>query len=120
MSTNPIVHWELIGPDGDALKSFYTSIFDWQLAAPEGFDGYYMTDGDAVGLGGAVGQGNEEMPAYGAIYVQVESIEESLGKVEANGGTTLVPRTEIPDMVIYALFKDPAGNVVGLVEGNGS
>lgn len=29
---------------------------------------------------------------------------------------TIVPTTEIPDMVTFALFADPDGNVVGLVK----
>jgi uncharacterized protein len=40
-----------------------------------------------------------------------------LTKVGAAGGSTLLPRTEVPDVVTLALFRDPAGNTVGLVEG---
>lgn len=32
------------------------------------------------------------------------------------GGKTVVPVTEIPDMVTFAQFADPEGNVVGLVK----
>lgn len=56
------------------------------------------------------------MPNYSCIYVQVDSIEKTLEDVNASGGATLVPRTEIPNTVIYGLFKDPAGNIVGVVE----
>ena len=31
------------------------------------------------------------------------------------GATTVMPVTEIPDMVVYASFTDPWGNVVGLM-----
>ena len=116
MSANPIVHWELMGADGDAQKQFYSTIFDWEFESPEGFDGYHMTSAEATGIGGAVGQGNEHMPSYAAIYVQVDDIEVSLGDIASNGGTTVVPRTEIPGSVTFALFTDPAGNMVGLVE----
>lgn len=116
MSANPIVHWELMGPDGEAQKGFYSSIFDWKLSQVENFPNYFMTDAEETGVAGAVGQGNEQMPAYSTFYVQVEAIEESLGKIEANGGSTVVPRTEIPGTVSFALFHDPAGNLVGLVE----
>ncbi len=57
MSNNPVVHWELMGADGDAQKAFYESIFDWKLEAPEGFGEYHMIGNDEVGLGGAVGKG---------------------------------------------------------------
>ena len=116
MSANPIVHWELMGADGDSQKAFYSTIFDWEFESPEGFDGYHLTSADATGIGGAVGQGNENMPSYAAIYVKVDDIEVSLGDIASNGGTTVVPRTEIPGTVTFALFTDPAGNMVGLVE----
>lgn len=117
MSANPIVHWELMGPDADALQSFYSTLFDWKFSSPEGFESYHMTEGDEMGVNGAVGTGSEEMPTYQCIYVSVDDIEAKLAEVAANGGSTVMPRTEIPDVVTFAMFKDPAGNLVGLVEG---
>ncbi len=116
MSANPIVHWELMSADGDSLREFYSGLFDWNLTAVDGFDSYYMVNAEETGVGGAVGQGNENMPNYSVFYVQVADIDESLGKINANGGTTVLPRTVIPDTVTFALFNDPAGNMVGLVE----
>ncbi len=116
MSANPIVHWELMGADGDAQKTFYQANFDWKLEPQEGLDNYHMVSGDDVGVGGAVGQGNEQMPNYMTIYIQVEGIDESLGQIEASGGATVVPRTVIPGTVTFGLFNDLAGNLVGLVE----
>ncbi|MGB7860050.1 MAG: VOC family protein [Acidimicrobiia bacterium] len=116
MPANPIVHWELMGADGDAQKSFYSNIFEWEFDSPEGFDNYHMTSADHTGVAGAVGQGNEHMPSYAAIYFQVDDIDATLETVGSNGGATAVPRTEIPGMVTFALFNDPAGNLVGIVE----
>lgn len=116
MSRNGIVHWELMGPDAEAQRAFYTSIFDWELTTPEGFDSYYTTNGDDMGVNGAIGQGSEDMPSYQCIYVAVEDIDSKLGEVAANGGSVAMPRTEIPGVVTFAMFKDPAGNLVGLVE----
>ena len=117
MSANPIVHWELMGADGEKQKAFYGAIFDWKLETPPGFDGYFMTAGDDMGVAGAIGQGSEEMPSYQTIYVQVSDIDAKLAEIEEHGGTTVVPKTEIPDMVTFALFHDPSGNLVGIVEG---
>ena len=116
MSANPIVHWELMGADGNAQKVFYERNFDWKFESPEGFDNYHMVSGDDMGVGGAVGQGNEQMPTYQAIYIQVDNIDASLGNIEKSGGVTVMPRTEIPGTVTFALFNDPGGNLVGLVE----
>jgi len=119
VSANPIVHWEIMGPDGDALKAFYSVLFDWKFNTPEGFENYHTTEGDAMGVNGAVGQGSEETPAYNCIYVGVADIDATLADVESGGGVTAMPRTEIPGVVTFAMFHDPAGNLVGLVEDSG-
>ena len=49
-------------------------------------------------------------------YVQVPSIADTLDKAATMGGQTLMPRTDI-GMIIMAQFRDPEGNVIGLVEG---
>lgn len=116
MAEHKIVHWELMGPDSDKLTTFYADLFGWKLQAMEGFDDYNMTDAAETGIGGAVGKGNEHMPSYQTIYIQVDSVDDHLGMAEANGGATVVPRTVVPGMVVFGIFKDPAGNLVGLVE----
>ena len=101
-----------------ALMAAEANLFPtmWGFEAAEGFAGYHLVGGEGIGVAGAVGRGMEEMPSYVTIYVQVASIDETLGKVEANGGSTIVPRTVIPDTVVFGLFTDPAGNLVGVVE----
>lgn len=112
-----VTHWEIMGPDGDGLKTFYSSLFGWNLELVPGFDQYYTVAGaDAGGNGGAVGKGSEDMPSYLTIYLGVDDVAATLSEVEAAGGRTIVPRTEIPQVVTFAMFADPAGNIVGLTE----
>ena len=111
-----IVHWELMGADGKGMRTFYHDMFGWALDAVPGFGDYYVTTGDETGVGGAVGQGQENMPNYQAMYVEVPDIDAHMAKIEAAGGKTVVPRTVVPDTVVFGLFTDPAGNMVGLVE----
>jgi predicted enzyme related to lactoylglutathione lyase len=98
------------------LAAFYKELFGWEMQATPGFSGYNLVAVDQSGVGGAIGQGSDEMPSYQAIYVEVARVDEHLAKAEANGASTLVPRTELPGMVTYGLFRDPAGNLVGVVE----
>jgi predicted enzyme related to lactoylglutathione lyase len=49
-------------------------------------------------------------------YVQVPDINATLAKALSMGGETVMPRTDA-GMVVMAQFRDPEGNVVGLVEG---
>lgn len=112
----PIVHWEIMGPDGAALNTFYADLFGWQGEAVPGFNDYYMITPESAGIGGAVGKGSDDAPTYLTMYIEVDSIDEHLEKITAAGGSTMVPRTVIPGTVTFAMFADPAGNMVGLVE----
>ena len=47
-------------------------------------------------------------------YVQVPDVEEALGKVLELGGSVDMPATEA-GRVVFAIFRDPAGNRIGLV-----
>jgi predicted enzyme related to lactoylglutathione lyase len=105
-----------MGPDSDKLAAFYNELFGWNAAATPGFDNYNMVSAEDAGISGAIGTGNEHMPTYQAMYVEVDSVDEHLGKATANGGTAVVERTVIPGMVTFGLFQDPAGNLVGVVE----
>ena len=50
------------------------------------------------------------------IYVGVPDINATLANVTANGGSEVFGRMVAPGVVVLALFKDPAGNRMGLVE----
>lgn len=114
--THRIVHWELMGSDGEELAAFYRNLFGWSGESPSGFDHYDMIPAEQAGVGGAVGQGSAEMPNYLTMYVEVDRIDDYLARIEASGGRTVMPRTVLPGMVTFAMFTDPAGNLMGLVE----
>jgi uncharacterized protein len=46
-------------------------------------------------------------------YIYVVHIDESLGRVPANGGEVTVPPYPEGDLWV-ALFRDPAGNIIGV------
>jgi predicted enzyme related to lactoylglutathione lyase len=89
------------------LQRFYADVFDWKVAA----------NGDVATtvtppLTGTIAQGVTET----IIYVGVADGTATLQKVVDGGGTIRYPRFEVPGRVILGVFKDPAGNSVGLVE----
>jgi predicted enzyme related to lactoylglutathione lyase len=50
-------------------------------------------------------------------YIQVENLEATLTKIEANGGFIAVLPQEVPSYGFrFAMFKDPEFNLVGIVE----
>ena len=48
------------------------------------------------------------------VYISTDDIDASLAQVEAHGGKTLLPKTEIPQVGWFAFFADPTGNRVAL------
>jgi len=51
-------------------------------------------------------------------YVTTDDIEASLEKIGSNGGSTVVPKTEIPGFGHFAIFSDPTGNRIELFSGS--
>jgi predicted enzyme related to lactoylglutathione lyase len=112
---NPVVHFEITGPDGSALQRFYGDLFDWKVDASNPMS-YGMVDTGEGNPGGGITQG-QNGDAGVTFYIRVADLQGALDRVEKAGGRTVVPITEIPDMVTFAHFADPAGNVVGLDKG---
>jgi uncharacterized protein len=111
---NPVVHFEVTGKDGKKLQDFYAKTFGWQVNAENPMN-YGIVDAQEGGIGGGIsaGDGGTKQVTF---YIEVDDPQAYLDKVEAKGGKTVMPVTEIPGMVVLAQFADPEGNVVGLVK----
>jgi hypothetical protein len=110
---NPVVHFEITGADGDQLQRFYGETFGWTINADNPMN-YGLVDAGGEGIGGGIGQADTALATF---YIQVDDPAGYLAKVVAAGGEIVQDVTEIPDMVTFAQFRDPAGNIVGLVKG---
>ena len=112
---NPIVHWEIQSNQFEKLHGFYANLFDWHVDSNNPMN-YGMVDTHAEGgINGGIGPTNGG-PNRVTFYVQVPDLQASLNKAQSLGGKTIMPPTEIPDVVTMALFSDPEGNIIGLVK----
>ena len=113
---NPVTWFEVTGKDGKKLQDFYTGVFGWKIDANNPMN-YGMVDNAGQGIGGGIsaGDGGRNQVTF---YVEVDDPQAYLNKVEAKGGKTVMPVTEIPGMVIFAQSADPEGNVVGITKAN--
>lgn len=117
MSKHPIVHVELSAKDRKQTASFYESVFGWEMQHIDEMN--YTTFGTGEGeVGGGLNPVSENYPQGTVVlYIGTEDIDATLKAVEAQGGQTLTPKTEIPGFGWSAHFRDPAGNMVGLYTG---
>lgn len=114
MSTHPIVHVEISANDLQAASRFYAALFSWKIQQMPEMN-YAMFDFGSEGMGGGLNPVQEGNPAGTVIvYVDCDDIDFFLAKVESLGGQTVTPKTEIPGMGWFGLFRDPTGNLIGL------
>ena len=120
----PVVHFEVIGKDGEKLQSYYSELFGWSVDAsnPMGY-GIVQREGntnsDGAGIGGGVAKGPEGYEGHVTFYVEVPDVAEALAKAEELGGSKIFGPDEVPGMgLVLGQFKDPEGHVIGLVQGS--
>lgn len=130
---NSMVHFEIPADDVDRAKEFYTKTFGWKIEKhdmPEGSstngEPYYGVQTVDVGEdrmpkepgginGGLMKRMSPDQPFMN--YISVDSIEEALEAVKANGGTVAMEKTEIaPGMGWIGAFMDTENNLMGVHE----
>ena len=118
----PVVHFEIIGKDGDKLRSYYADLFGWEFDADNPMNyGMVQRDGntnaDGIGIGGGVGAGPEGYDGHVTFYIEVPDVEAALAKAESLGGSRTMGPEKVSDEVEIGLFNDPEGHQVGVVKG---
>jgi predicted enzyme related to lactoylglutathione lyase len=122
-----VVHFEIPVDDRGRAKEFYSTVFEWDVQDSDmGGGSVYTLAGtvatdekmqpkEAGGINGGLMDRTSDL-SVPVITIGVDSIDDSLKKVEAGGGSTITPRTPIPGMGAFGYFRDTEGNVMGLWE----
>lgn len=118
----PVVHFEIIGPDPAKLRSYYGELFGWefdlgdaQTEAVSRSGEYGFVDGtaNANGINGGVG-GGEGLEARVLFYVGVPDVGAALERAEHLGGTRRLGPVGTPGTLVVGRFTDPQGNLIGV------
>ncbi len=114
---NPVVHFEILGSNGPALMDFYRALFGWELreVPMHGYESYAFLPSPDEGIGGGVGQLGPESHPMVTIYVEVADPGAVLERAVAAGAEEVLAVTTIDGVGAIARFRDPQGNVVGVV-----
>jgi predicted enzyme related to lactoylglutathione lyase len=112
---NAVVHFEIHGSNAEKLGKFYSELFGWQTQYIPEMSYVTVDTASGAGINGGIGD-NAEAQAKVTVYVEAPDLDAKLKEIEALGGKTVTAPTEIPNIVTFALFQDPQGNVVGLVK----
>ena len=116
--SNKIMSFESASTDVPASAKFYGDLFGWPMVTDEKLN-YTMT---AFGQG-EVGMGfneiNEEMgitPGSVLVYVDVADVDATIARAKELGAPIFLDKTEIPTVGWMAVFGDPGGNRIGVMQ----
>jgi predicted enzyme related to lactoylglutathione lyase len=117
LTNGKICYIEIPAIDIKSSSSFYEEVFGWRIR--QRGDGAIAFDDTVGGVSGTWVTGRKPSSEPGEpgllIYIMVDSVEETINSVLANGGKIVQPiGADAPE--ITARFSDPAGNILGLYQ----
>jgi predicted enzyme related to lactoylglutathione lyase len=128
MAKHPVIHFEIMTKDPDALSDFFRKAFDWNLDTntyPGGGAGdvpkYIVVQPtgeefpSGYGINGGIGLVPEGYDGHVTFYIRVDDVEQALQKVESLGGKRMMGPAKVPNGPEVGLFIDPQGHTIGLV-----
>jgi uncharacterized protein len=121
MMGQPVVHFEIIGKDGDKLSSYYSELFGWEINSDNPMNyGIVQRDGntnaDGAGIGGGVGTAPDGYDGHLTFYIEVPDVEAALARAESLGGSRMMGPDKVMEGVEIGQFTDPEGHLVGVVK----
>lgn len=116
---NPVVWFEIAVNDMEAARAFYQSVFEIEMPVTEmggSLMAWFPDDQESPGVSGSLVKGKGYVPSMegSMVYFHTQDIEATLGRVEANGGRTLIPKQDLGEHGFFATFEDNQGNRVAL------
>jgi len=117
MTDHPIVHIEIPAANLGVAGKFYGDVFGWKIEVYQKYNyAQFQSEG---GPGGGFVEPSESTPVpYKPdrllVYLATDDIDATLATIEAHGGKTVLPKTEIPQIGWWAVFTDPTGNHLAL------
>ncbi len=115
----PVQWFEIACSDLERAKKFYEEVFgsEFQYLEMEE-DKMYMFNGtpEGGGAGGALVASKQNTPSADGtiIYFSVEDVNVETSKVEAAGGSVIIPKMDIGEFGFISQFIDTEGNRIGM------
>lgn len=127
-----VIHFEIHAADPERAAAFYQAVFQWKIAEwkipgvemPSENRYWIVNTGEAPepGINGGILIRRGPPPTSGQAVnayvctIGVASLDEAMARAEAAGGTLALPRMAIPGVGWLAYWKDPEGNLFGMMQ----
>jgi uncharacterized protein len=105
---------DVVCPDMDAATRFYGELFGWSVPpGTDEFGGYRNAAIRDRVVAGMVPPMDPSMMTVWSVYIQTDDADATMSAVTANGGTVMVPPTDVGELGRMAIYADPTGAVIG-------
>ena len=113
----PVVQFQILARNPDALTTFYATLFGWQVNVDNAM-GYRTVDtGSDRGINGGVWPiGPTEGHPLVQLFVEADDVAASVMKAERLGGRIVIPPQTLPDGDRLAIVLDTEGLSLGLMQ----
>ncbi|MDD1743584.1 MAG: VOC family protein [Methanomassiliicoccales archaeon] len=112
-----VIWFELSADQPKKVMDFYSKVFGWKFERYQDQEYWIVTSGgkEEPGIDGAI-QPKRTKAASVVNTIGVSNIDETIKKIEKNGGKVVAPKMEIPMMGTLAYFEDTEGNKHGIMQ----
>lgn len=112
---------ELNTRDVEGALPFYAAVFGWEYQSGEAMPDYHLIAGGTndEGLGGIMAMPAdvpEMVPNHWAVYFSVADVAATVDKIEAAGGSIVMPAMTIPGIGTMVVAHDPAGGNFAMMQ----
>jgi predicted enzyme related to lactoylglutathione lyase len=125
MSMPTVYHFDIPVDDANRAQQFYKNVFGWDMKkitsqVDPNIELWMCETEDENGRKGITGgmMKRDKLPTV-TNYISVNSIDEYISKINKSGGRVRVPKTEISNVGLFAMFLDSENNLFGLFEKRG-
>ncbi|HEY4314349.1 MAG TPA: VOC family protein [Actinomycetes bacterium] len=111
--TAAVTHFEIYAEHAPELAEFHSQLFGWQIDKAPGIDYFQIQTRSAEGVGirGGLLQRPIEGPRSWVHYVSVDSLDDTVERVQSLGGKLVRAKAAVPKVAWYAVVEDPDGNI---------
>ena len=113
-----VTHFEIYGEQPEVLADFYRTALGWHVEQMPGLNYFRIHTSDAEGPalhGGLTCRALPDLNGW-LLFVNVESLDDTVARIQSLGGTVVRPKTAVPRTAWITIVSDPAKNIFGVWE----
>ena len=117
MPDGEVRYLQIPATDVEVSAGFYETVFGWGIRTNANGERAFDDAGGNVSGTWVLGRTAAREPGV-LVWVMVDDVEATLGKIERAGGEIVSPMAPQGEGEAIATFRDPAGNVLGIFHEN--